>query len=171
MQKNEQTSTRPLWAPWRIDYITSPKSKQCVFCQIAKNKNTPITDEYVIHYGKTIFVVLNRYPYTSGHLLVIPYQHKNDLTILSNKEQLEMMQTIAKAQTILRQTMNVQGFNIGFNIGEAAGAGIAAHLHAHIVPRWSGDRNFMPILANQNVISQALADTAKLLKDGWNTKK
>jgi len=156
---------RPLWAPWRIDYILSPKDGECFLC--AKARTTDDAANHIVARGKTAFVLLNTYPYNSGHLLVAPYRHVADLDELDQDERNELMQLTVRAKKLLTRVVHPQGFNIGYNLGEAAGAGIKDHVHGHIVPRWVGDTNFMPVLGGVRVIPQALEDTTKLLRDAW----
>lgn len=144
-----------LHAYWRMDYIQAPKdSKNNLFSDIPKNKNDK--EVHILWRGKYTYIVMNLFPYTGGHLLAIPYRQVPDLTELLPEEQVELMATIIIAQKILKQALHPDGFNIGFNLGKAAGAGIPNHLHAHIVPRWLGDSNFMPLIAQTRVVSSAL---------------
>jgi ATP adenylyltransferase len=148
-----------VWAPWRMQYIRSLEQEQkddgCFMCQYW---NEPAADEenHVIWRGRTAFVVMNRFPYTNGHLLVIHARHKGDLFELADDELNEMMRLTRDALGILRKTVRPQGVNIGYNLGQCAGAGLPGHLHAHIVPRWSGDTNFMPVLGDVRVVPDAL---------------
>jgi ATP adenylyltransferase len=148
-------SERPLWAPWRIEYITSPKDGKCVFCDPEP--------AYVIDRGERCFSILNTYPYAPGHLMVAPSRHVAELEALDDGELLELMRLAQRAITAARRAMNPDGFNVGVNLGKVAGAGIAAHLHLHVVPRWEGDVNFMPLLADTHVIPQALDATRAAL--------
>lgn len=159
--------TRPLWAPWRIDYITGPKDGACFFCEKAA---APAADaaNHVIARGRTAFVLLNTYPYNSGHVLVAPYRHVADLSLLDAEELGEIMSLSMTAKAVMTRVMRPQGFNFGFNLGEAAGAGVADHVHGHLVPRWGGDTNFMSVLADTRVVPQALTDTAALLRAAWS---
>ncbi len=150
-------SNRPLWAPWRIDYITGEKSPGCVFCAAAAGEGDDAA--LVLERGQRCFTMLNAFPYTSGHAMVLPYRHVADLLDLEEDELAEMMSLTRRSQRALTSLMSPQGFNIGLNIGEAAGAGIAEHVHLHIVPRWSGDTNFMPVLADTHVVPEALEAT------------
>ena len=114
-----------------------------------------------------MFVILNRYPYNSGHLMVVPYRHIGDIAELTAEERIELMDLTIKAKEVLKKVMNPEGFNIGFNLGLPAGAGVADHIHQHIVPRWNGDTNFMPVLGNTRVVPEALDATAELLRNAW----
>lgn len=158
------TAQRPLWAPWRIDYIRSPKAAECFFC-VKGNRDCP--EDHVIHRGRQAFVLLNDFPYNSGHVLVAPYRHVSSLTALTATEQQEIMELLIKTQEVLTRVMRPQGFNVGFNIGEAAGAGVKDHVHGHVVPRWNGDTNFMPVLGGPRVVPESLDDTARILHDAF----
>ncbi|MBS1370025.1 MAG: HIT domain-containing protein [Lentisphaeria bacterium] len=162
-----QESNRPLWAPWRVDFIRGERPEECFLCGNEAPAGKP-EDALVIHRGKTAFVMLNRYPYNMGHLLAVPYRHAGDLPLLSAEERTELFELCMRAELTLRRTMEPAGFNIGFNIGSAAGAGVADHLHMHIVPRWNGDTNFMPVLADIRCVPEALEATAGLLRAGWS---
>lgn len=161
---NEFTPKR-LWAPWRMAFIKSAHAKQgggCVFCSLPKKPAGGKT--LVLHKGRKVFVLLNRYPYSNGHLMVIPYRHIARLSDLTADEQLEMGGLLAKSVSILEKEMKAQGFNIGLNLGRAAGAGIEGHLHYHVVPRWVGDSNFMPVIGEVRVMPEHLEATYKSLK-------
>jgi len=155
---------RPLWAPWRIQYITGSKKDACFLCAKAKGDDET---NHVIARGKLAFALLNTFPYNSGHVLVAPYRHVADLSLLTADELSEVMALILRVKEVMTTTLHPHGFNIGFNIGTPAGAGVADHVHGHIVPRWIGDTNFMPVLGDVRVVPQALDDTAKLLRDAW----
>ncbi len=158
------SETRPLWAPWRIDYIKSKKETGCFFCHKAAIKDEDgMHENHIVGHGDKCFIILNNYPYSSGHLMVCPYRHVGDLAELSIEERSELMEMCVRAQQILVDVMEPQGFNVGFNVGSASGAGHAAHLHMHVVPRWYADSNFMPVIGNIRVISEALDATAKVL--------
>ncbi len=154
--------TKRLWAPWRMDYIRAPKEDGCIFCD-KPQKNTD-RDNLILYRGKQCFVIMNLYPYNNGHLLVVPYQHSNNIHDLDQTTHLEMMYLVDKSMVIIENTMNAQGFNFGANIGAAAGAGIEEHIHFHIVPRWIGDTNVMPVIGQTKVMVQGLLDTYDLLK-------
>ncbi len=155
-----------LWSPWRARYIASgvdSQAKTCVFCQIASD---PTSDDsnFVLYRGTGAFVVLNLYPYISGHLLVVPYQHIGDLSSTAKEITDEMMDLIKRSQTALRTVYSPPGFNIGMNLGAAAGAGIVDHIHWHVLPRWSGDTNFMTTVAEARVIPEDLETTYSKLR-------
>lgn len=155
---------RPLWAPWRIEYILAPKDGDCFLCAKAASRDQ---GDHVIARGTAAFVLLNVFPYNAGHVLIAPYRHVADLTDMDTAELTEMMTLTVKAEKVMRRTMNPQGFNLGFNLGEAAGAGVRDHVHAHLIPRWVGDTNFMSAIGATRVVPQALADTAALLREAW----
>ncbi len=154
-----------LHAPWRIPYILSPKtssSEQSIFLQIAQSSDDETN--HVIARDRTCYAVLNTYPYTGGHLLIVPYRQTPDLDGLTEEELADLWKLTRRCLGALRQVMNPAGFNIGINLGKAAGAGITEHLHIHIVPRWSGDTNFMPVIADTTVLPEALTDLAAKLR-------
>ena len=156
-----------LWSPWRSKYIDSFKTEKqnaCIFCEAAE-KDVDHSDNLVVRKSRHTFTVLNLYPYNNGHLMIVPYRHIGELYDLLNEEASELMKELQLAQHALIATLNPQGFNIGANLGRSSGAGITDHLHFHIVPRWNGDTNFMPVLGEVKVISQDLKETkAKLIK-------
>lgn len=150
-----------IWAPWRSVYISNPEKGECIFC--GKLNSGEDEKNYVLYRGEKCFVMLNLYPYNNGHLLVAPNRHAGDLAELSGEEMLEMMLVTQKMLKALR-SFNPEGFNIGANLGHTAGAGIPGHFHIHIVPRWNGDTNFMPVLDDVRVISESLDTTYLKLK-------
>lgn len=154
-----------LWAPWRLSYIVTTKDDQpegCFLCRFAAEPEADAKN-LVVFRGKRTLTVLNRYPYNNGHLLVAPLAHKASLEDLDDEELLEGMQALQRVTRTIRREMSAEGFNIGVNLGRIAGAGLPGHLHWHLVPRWSGDTNFMPVLANVNVIPQSLEALYELL--------
>ena len=161
---------RRLWMPHRMAYIkgenrvSGTEPEGCPFC---KAPGAPDPESLVVVRGDLTYVVLNRYPYNPGHLLICPYRHVADYTGLTPAETAEFSEFTKRAVGALRQASGAQGFNIGINLGSVAGAGIAAHLHQHVVPRWGGDTNFMPVTGHTRVLPQLLADTRKLLADAW----
>ncbi len=157
---------RPLWAPWRIEFIRSKKGSDCFLCGKREPSGSP-EEPLVVARLKSCFAILNRYPYNSGHLMVAPYRHIGDISLLSPEESHEMMDACVKAKEALDRLMKPDGFNIGFNLGLSAGAGLAEHIHLHIVPRWTGDTNFMPVIGDARVVPEALEKTAALIKEAW----
>src|SRR5260221_2410221 len=150
-----------LWAPWRLEYIRGPKDEECIFCRAARSDD----DErnYVVHRGEHAFVILNAYPYNNGHVMVAPFVHEPTIEPLDEPTLLEIMLLTRRSMAALRSAYGPEGFNIGINQGKVAGAGIEEHVHAHVVPRWGGDTNFMPVIADTRVLPQALADSWKEL--------
>ena len=148
-----------LWAPWRMEYILGNKAEGCVFCRAAEDG-----DGLTLYTGKRVLVVMNKFPYTNGHLLVSPIRHLASLEELTFGEMGDLMGTVAGAVAILKKTMAPEGFNVGLNLGKAAGAGVADHLHVHIVPRWQGDVNAMTVLADVRVIPEHIQTTFDRLK-------
>ena len=146
-----------LWAPWRIQYIKAAPRDDCVFCALlAEGRDR---ENHILHRGALAFVMLNRFPYTSGHLMVVPVRHVADLDALDDREALELFHLTTASMEAIRQTYGPQGFNVGVNLGRAAGAGIIDHVHLHIVPRWVGDTNFMPVLGEVKVLPEDLTAT------------
>ena len=156
-------TNRPLWAPWRIEYIRGEKENECFLCKMLAQEND--RDNLLLFRGKTCAVVMNRFPYNSGHLMVFPNRHVADFADLTTEEDLEMCELTRRAIAALRAVMAPEGFNLGTNLGSAAGAGLKDHLHRHIVPRWVGDTNFMAVTGGLHVVPEALADTYDLLKE------
>lgn len=157
-------SEKPLWAPWRIEYILSPKSGECFLCNRETDKNSE--DEFMVLYrGEKAFIILNAYPYNPGHLLISPYKHIGDISEVSKKTLYEISDLSVRAKDVLSEIMTPNGFNIGYNLGVSAGAGLEEHLHLHIVPRWNGDNNFMPVIGKTRIMPQALKETAAIIRD------
>jgi len=164
-----------LWSPWRSQYIDSfldeHKGKDCIFCKLCKD-NVDDPDNLLIDKGEFTFTMLNLYPYNNGHLMVVPYKHKNEFQLITDEENGEIMEKLQLAVKALKITMNAEGFNLGANFGKASGAGIDDHIHFHVVPRWNGDTNFMPVLGEVKIISEDLLLTKeKLLKAYSNIKQ
>lgn len=157
-----------LWAPWRIKYIKGLAEKH--ECFICNNVNNPQADEenFVLWRTKSSIVMLNRFPYNNGHLLVCPLKHASDFEQLNDAELLEINKLIIACQKALRLTVNPHGFNVGMNFGRCAGAGVPGHLHVHIVPRWDGDTNFMEVTGGTDVISQSMRELYLQLKEAGN---
>ncbi len=151
-----------LWAPWRVEYIKkATKEESCILCQ--KPAQDDDAASYILYRGKKNFIMLNAYPYNSGHLMVAPYRHVADLEELSTDELHEHFEMVSRSAAVLKQVFQPAGLNIGMNLGRVAGAGIDKHLHSHVVPRWAGDTNFMPVIGDTRVINEALAETYKAL--------
>ncbi len=154
-----------LHAPWRIQYILAPKpvcSEGSLFTRIAQSNDDEAN--HVVVRERTCFALLNTYPYTGGHLLIVPYKQTGELSDLTDEELCDLMKLTRRSQRVLTKLMKPDGFNIGMNIGRVAGAGIVEHLHIHLVPRWLGDTNFMPVVANTTVVPQALSELAARLR-------
>ena len=159
-----------LWMPHRLAYIkgenkpANTDADACPFCEIPKMSDA---DGLIVARGEQVYAVLNLYPYNSGHLMVVPYRHVADYTELTEAETAELSEFTKRSMTALRDASQAQGFNIGMNMGSVAGAGIASHLHQHVVPRWGGDANYMPIVGHTKVLPQLLADTRVILAAAW----
>lgn len=156
---------KQLWAPWRLEYIESADEQEgCVFCRARDG-----ADEagLIVHRGERVFVMLNKYPYASGHLMVAPNRHEGEFGELDVDEALEVHRLAALGLAALAETMRPQGFNLGWNLGRIAGAGVIDHVHLHVVPRWTGDTNFMPVLADVKVLPEALEQTRLKLAEAW----
>lgn len=163
--------TERLWTPHRMAYIggeNKPKDphddQQCPFCSAPQRSDE---DALIVHRGEVGYAILNLYPYNSGHLLVCPYRHVADYTDLTEAEVLEVAEITRTAMRVIREVSNPAGFNLGMNQGQVAGAGIAAHLHQHVVPRWMGDANFLPIVGRTKAVPIMLADTRRLYAEAW----
>ena len=154
-----------LWAPWRLEYVQHADEQDgCVFCRAAAGDDV---EQLVVHRGERAFVLLNKYPYASGHLLVAPYRHGVNFPELDEAEVAEVHRLATQGLAALAAAYRPDGFNLGWNVGRVAGAGIVDHGHLHVVPRWNGDTNFMPVLADVKVIPQHLADTRQRLAEAW----
>lgn len=154
-----------VWAPWRIDYIRSSKSGECIFCAAAGS--TDDRAHHVLHRGERCLVMLNAFPYTNGHLMVAPRAHVPTTEELEPESLLELAELTNRSLAALRAAMAPDGFNVGLNLGKVAGAGFDTHVHQHVVPRWSGDTNFMAVTAGTRVISQALDEAYADLRAAW----
>ena len=152
-----------IWAPWRIEYIRKAKEVGCILCQRPRENNDEAN--FILYRGQNNFVILNTYPYTHGHLMVAPYQHTANLADLTERETMEHFDLIKKSMELLKQVLNPAGFNIGLNLGKVAGAGVENHLHTRDIPRGREGPNFMPVLSDTKVISEALTATYKRLKE------
>jgi len=156
-----------LWSPWRMSYMQSDRNDGCAFCTELTRSDGP--DNLILHRGQKVFVILNRFPYTSGHLMTVPFAHVATLEELDAETRAEMMELSVIAMQVLRQVYHPQGFNLGMNIGDAGGAGIAEHIHMHVVPRWIGDTNFMSSLGETRVLPELLAETYNRVCGAWCT--
>ena len=150
-----------IWAPWRLEFIQSEKPKGCILCD--KPKQNKDAENYIIYRGQLNFVMLNAYPYNPGHLMVAPYRHIDSIEGMTDDELHEHFEIVRRSTSILREVYDPSGFNLGINLGRVAGVGIADHIHTHIVPRWQGDSNFMPVIAETKVLPEALSLTYQKL--------
>jgi ATP adenylyltransferase len=146
-----------LWTPWRLKFILGEKPDKCVLC--SKPQESRDRENYILHRGELCYIMLNLYPYTNGHLMIVPYRHEADITKLDGETLQEMMRFIQASVAAITKAMNPTGFNLGMNLGRFAGAGIDDHLHMHLVPRWSGDANFMTVLGETRLIPEDLDST------------
>lgn len=158
-----------IWAPWRIDYILGhEKEAGCIFCtKPAEDKDH---ENLIVHRAVGAFTMMNKYPYNNGHLLVVPYRHVSDICLLAAEDNALLVQEVCRSVQVLRTVMHPDGFNIGINLGKTAGAGIEEHVHYHVVPRWDGDTNMMPVLADIRVIPEHLGITCGKLQDEFNER-
>ena len=150
-----------LWAPWRIKYIKAKKKKGCIFCLAAK----PQKQSYLIHKTKYSISLLNTFPYNNGHMLISPLRHVREISQLRDDEILDLIQVLNDSKKLLDKVLKPHGYNIGINVSDSAGAGIVGHIHIHLVPRWKGDTNFMPVLYNTKIVSQSLRELYNRLKN------
>jgi ATP adenylyltransferase len=164
-----------LWTPYRMSYVRGeekagegPAEPACPFCRITPDPATSTHDNLVVHRGSTCFAVLNLYPYNPGHLMVLPYRHVPDLTDLDEAETAELAALTRQAIVTVRRVSSPDAFNVGLNLGGAAGGSLAAHLHQHVVPRWTGDANFMTVVGRTKTLPQVLEDTRDLLVQAWD---
>lgn len=155
-----------IWSPWRINYVRGRKPDGCVFCMAPDIEDED--ENLILFRGKHSYVMMNRYPYTNGHLLVIPYEHIAMLTDVPCDAQIEMLQQVNVCLEVLREVMQPHGFNVGLNLGATAGAGIQDHMHFHIVPRWTGDTSFMAVISDTNIIIEGLRDCFDELKPAFD---
>lgn len=152
---------KTIWAPWRLDYILGPKDGECVFC--VKPRENDDKKNLILHRGKYNFVILNLYPYNNGHLMIVPYRHAGEIQGIGADDANEMMLLTRRCVSTLKEKLRPHGFNVGMNIGAAAGAGIDEHIHMHVVPRWNGDNNFMPVVGETRVMPQHIQSTYEAL--------
>ncbi len=152
-----------LWSPWRLEYVTTGGSgdAECFMC--AALEDTDDAENLLLHRGERVFAILNRFPYNTGHLMIAPKRHVADLEHLNADESAELMQLTTRAVEVIKDAMAPHGFNIGINLGEVAGAGLPGHVHVHVVPRWGGDTNFMPIVGDTRVLPELLSETRRRL--------
>jgi ATP adenylyltransferase len=150
-----------LFAPWRYEYLVAEKSEECIFCEAAASKDED--ESLVVFRGRRVFVLLNRYPYTNGHLMIAPFEHRARLSETGDETLHELVDTVARGEKILFEEYRTDGLNIGVNLGSAAGAGVSDHYHVHLVPRWSGDTNFMTVAGNVRVVPEDLSVTRRRL--------
>jgi ATP adenylyltransferase len=158
---------KPLWAPWRMEFIRAEKPKGCIFCEFPSAPEADDRKNLVVHRSAHAFTCLNRYPYNSGHVMVIPRAHLAEPGALPADAWADLGEEVRRAAAVLRAVYAPDGLNVGMNLGRAAGAGIADHLHWHLVPRWAGDNNFMPVLADQRVVVEALGEAWERLRAGF----
>jgi len=156
-----------LWAPWRMEYVGKEQKPGCLFCRVIENPNDPDADLVVCRPDGAI-VLLNKFPYNPGHVMVAPIRHASTLEDLDDTESLDLMRALRRTLTVLRGVMTPDGLNAGVNIGTAAGAGIPDHVHFHVVPRWNGDTNFMAVIDDVKIVNEALAQTADKLKRAFS---
>ncbi len=157
-----------IWAPWRMAYVLSEKPEGCILCDKPAEDNDDAN--HILYRGKMNYILMNQYPYNPGHLLVAPYRHIDGLDKLSKDELHEHSDLVVKCITVLRRAFNCPSFNIGTNMGKVAGAGIDEHVHTHIVPRWQGDTNFMPVIGGTRVVPEAIDETYKKLKGKFSSR-
>jgi ATP adenylyltransferase len=161
--------TKQLWAPWRLEYISSADEQRgCVFCSAVAADDDEAA--LVLHRGRRATAILNKYPYASGHLMVAPNRHVGEFGALEDDEALEVHRLAHSGMGALAQVYEPQGYNLGWNLGRIAGAGVVDHVHLHVVPRWAGDTNFMPVLADVKVIPEHLLETRRRLVEAWPVK-
>jgi ATP adenylyltransferase len=161
-------ATQRIWAPWRLAYVkdaAKDNEDECIFC--AKPAEDADEENLIVHRGERCFVILNLFPYTNGHLMVAPYEHTGKLQELDPDTVAEMMGLAQRSMAQLEQVYDPHGYNVGFNQGRIAGAGVEGHIHLHVVPRWGGDTNFMPVIADTRVMPQSLEDSYKALKGAF----
>ena len=158
-----------LWSPWRMQYLAASGDDDggCFLCAAAR----PVEDDAgVLHRGESAYVILNAFPYNTGHVMVAPVRHVGELDALEQSERAEIMELTTRTVAVVRAAMGAHGFNVGMNLGRAAGAGVPGHLHVHVVPRWGGDTNFMPVVAQTKVLPEMLEETAAKLRPGFAAK-
>jgi ATP adenylyltransferase len=150
-----------LWAPWRLEYLKGEKSSDCIFCS---KPALPDDEAFIVHRGTSCYVILNAFPYTNGHVMVAPFEHVGDLRRLQADASAELMVLTQRSLAAIERVYGAEGFNVGMNLGDVAGAGFGAHVHMHVVPRWKGDTNFMPVVGDTRVMPEALPDSWSKLR-------
>jgi len=160
-------SDEKLWAPWRAGFILSKKETGCIFCKRLKEKDS--VKNLIVHRGKNAFVILNKYPYNAGHTMIVPMRHVGQIEKLKADEAAEFFELMQKAVAIIKKSLKPTSMNLGMNLGKASGAGVPGHLHMHIVPRWTGDTNFMPIIGQTKVVSVPLEPVYKKLRKEFSS--
>jgi len=159
-----------LWAPWRSSYLSSISSEErkgCIFCDMLRNGRSD-RENLIVYRGRKVFVVLNRYPYIAGHIMIVPYRHVSTPEELDEEERKEMMDVLSLSLAALKASYRPDGVNVGMNLGRAAGAGVEGHLHMHVVPRWVGDANFMSVVGDTRVISESLSASYERLREAFS---
>jgi len=156
---------KALWAPWRMEYILSPKRGKCFICEAVKDLQRE--DALVLHVSDLGLVLLNRFPYNPGHILIAPKRHVDSIGDMTSKERGEIIELLHLSLGVVKEVMNPEGFNVGMNLGKISGAGLEDHIHLHVVPRWGGDTNFMPVLANVKVVPEHLKKTYRKLRKAF----
>jgi len=151
-----ETVMKKLWAPWRLEYVRQEKEGTCFLCRMLESGDD--RSNLLVKRGSACAIVLNRYPYNNGHLMICPYRHISDVILMNADEKVETMELLTEALAALKKTVRPHGFNVGLNIGEVAGAGLKEHVHMHVVPRWNGDTNYMAVTADVKIIPQSLLD-------------
>jgi ATP adenylyltransferase len=166
-----RVANQRIWAPWRLKYVKHAKEDadgSCIFCSFAGEGEDRDQANLIVHRGETCFVILNKFPYTNGHLMVAPYEHIGSLPEVPADTSAEMMALVNRGMTALQEIYEPQGFNVGVNQGRVAGAGVEHHIHMHVVPRWGGDNNFMPVLADTRVMPQSLEESYAALAESFD---
>jgi ATP adenylyltransferase len=161
-------ATQRIWAPWRLTYVkdaSKDKESECIFCAALEGGDDEAN--LIVHRGERCFVILNKFPYTNGHLMVAPYDHVATIQDLGPETTTEMMSLAQRGMTALERSYSPHGYNVGFNQGRVAGAGVEHHIHMHVVPRWGGDTNFMPVLGDTRVMNQTLEDSFKTVREAF----
>lgn len=156
---------KQIWAPWRLEYIQGQREERCIFCAAVQGQGDP--QRLVVARGLRCYVIMNLFPYNAGHVMVVPFRHRSRLSDLDDEELLDLMRYTDRTIRVQERVLRPEGFNVGMNLGRAAGAGIEDHLHLHVVPRWVGDTNFMPVLGDVKVIPEHLEATRRRLAEGF----